>query len=153
MLLSYVVGVPAPAVIVRGPFFNDYRRDEGLITFNSPSNPEMTERRTCPKCERAMEQGFIPNVTRGQLIWYAGVAPATYREPSCRQEAAYGDNLSLLGLCYLDPMRRDDRPTLKSAGNDCRIYGPRARVGYGAGVLFSAESGGSGAATCRAGKS
>ena len=27
-----------------------------------------------------MEQGFIPSVTRGQLVWYAGVAPATYRE-------------------------------------------------------------------------
>ena len=27
-----------------------------------------------------MQQGFIPSPGRGQLLWFAGVPPATYRE-------------------------------------------------------------------------
>jgi predicted nucleic-acid-binding Zn-ribbon protein len=40
----------------------------------------MTEHKACPKCEGTIEQGFIPSLGRGQLLWFAGVPPATYRE-------------------------------------------------------------------------
>ena len=40
----------------------------------------MTDLKPCPKCEGTMEQGFIPNIGRGQLVWFAGEPPATYRE-------------------------------------------------------------------------
>ncbi|WP_371449288.1 PF20097 family protein [Bradyrhizobium sp.] len=40
----------------------------------------MTDQKACPKCASTMEQGFIPSPGRGQLLWFAGVPPATYRE-------------------------------------------------------------------------
>ncbi|MGY2931889.1 hypothetical protein ACVWZ6_001491 [Bradyrhizobium sp. GM6.1] len=46
-----------------------------------------------------MEQGFIPSPGRGQLPWFAGVPPATYRESFMfGRKAAYRDDLSVLGL-------------------------------------------------------
>ncbi|MCK1291941.1 hypothetical protein IVB35_14635 [Bradyrhizobium sp. 30] len=45
-----------------------------------------------------MEQGFIPSLGRGQLLWFAGVPPATYRESFMFGRKAYRDDLSVLGL-------------------------------------------------------
>ena len=39
-----------------------------------------TRELSCLRCEGAMVAGFIPNVTRGQTVWYEGEPPQTYRE-------------------------------------------------------------------------
>ncbi len=40
----------------------------------------MPDSLSCLKCEGVMEAGFIPNPTRGQMAWFKGEPPKTYRE-------------------------------------------------------------------------
>ena len=40
----------------------------------------MSEKLSCLKCNGVMQAGFIPNVTRAQMVWYEGDPPKTYRE-------------------------------------------------------------------------
>jgi hypothetical protein len=35
----------------------------------------MANKLSCLRCEGVMEAGFIPNPTKGQMIWYEGEAP------------------------------------------------------------------------------
>ena len=40
----------------------------------------MTELKTiCPKCQSAMETGFLPDAAHGQQVWFEGEAPTTLR--------------------------------------------------------------------------
>ena len=39
----------------------------------------MSDKLSCLKCNGVMQAGFIPNIPRGQMVWYEGEAPKTYR--------------------------------------------------------------------------
>jgi hypothetical protein len=40
---------------------------------------DMADKLSCLRCAGVMEAGFIPNPAKGQLVWYEGEAPKTYR--------------------------------------------------------------------------
>jgi hypothetical protein len=39
----------------------------------------MANKLSCLRCEGVMEAGFIPNTKMGQMLWYEGEAPKTFR--------------------------------------------------------------------------
>ena len=39
----------------------------------------MADKLSCLRCEGVMDEGFIPNFVKGQMVWYEGEAPKTYR--------------------------------------------------------------------------
>ncbi len=40
----------------------------------------MPEQLKCLRCQGEMQAGFIPNMTRAQMVWHEGEPPKTYRE-------------------------------------------------------------------------
>ena len=40
----------------------------------------MTDQLSCLRCKGEMEAGFVPTPGRGQMTWFKGDPPKTYRE-------------------------------------------------------------------------